>query len=73
MSKHPFILSATVDFPDDVFRVRYDSRCSTKCWHTLRVWESHGLYWSLLRGVDQDSLGPAVSTKNRNSLRDSDA
>ncbi len=56
MSKHPFILSATVDFPDDVVPGPYDARLLDELLGTLKGMGVQRVYWLYYGDVEQDSL-----------------
>ena len=56
MGKHPFVLSATVDFPDDVMLGPYDARLLDALVGTLRSMGVQRVYWLYYGDVDQESL-----------------
>ena len=56
MGKHPFVLSATVDFPDDVMPGPYDARLLDELLSTLRSMGVQRVYWLYYGDVDQESL-----------------
>ncbi|MYD50402.1 MAG: hypothetical protein F4W93_02805 [Dehalococcoidia bacterium] len=56
MGKHPFVLSATVDFPDDVMPGPYDARLLDELVGTLRSMGVQRVYWLYYGDVDPESL-----------------
>ena len=56
MGKHPFVLSATVDFPDDVMPGPYDARLLDELLSTLKSMGVQRVYWLYYGDVDQESL-----------------
>ena len=56
MAKHPFILSATVDFPDDVIPGPYDGRLLEELMGTLKSMGVRRVYWLYYGDVEPDSL-----------------
>ena len=56
MVKHPFILSATVDFPDDVIPGPYDGRLLEELMGTLKMMGVRRVYWLYYGDVEPDSL-----------------
>ena len=56
MAKHPFILSATVDFPDDVIPGPYDGRLLDELIGTLKGMGVRRIYWLYYGDVDPESL-----------------
>ena len=56
MAKHPFILSATVDFPDDVIPGPYDGHLLDELLGTLKGMGVQRVYWLYYGDVDQESL-----------------
>ena len=56
MAKHPFVLSATVDFPDDVIPGPYDARLLDELLGTIRGMGVQRVYWLYYGDVEQDSL-----------------
>ena len=56
MGKHPFVLSATVDFPDDVVPGPYDARLLDELLSTLKSMGVQRVYWLYYGDVDQESL-----------------
>ena len=56
MGKHPFVLSATVDFPDDVVPGPYDGRLLDELLGTLRGIGVQRVYWLYYGDVDPESL-----------------
>ena len=56
MSKHTFILSATVDFPDDVIPGPYDGRLLDDLMGTLKSMGVGRVYWLYYGDVEPDSF-----------------
>ena len=56
MAKHPFVLSATVDFPDDVIPGPYDGRLLDELLGTLKSMGVRRVYWLYYGDVDPESL-----------------
>lgn len=56
MAKHPFILSATVDFPDDVIPGPYDGHLLDELVGTLKSMGVRRVYWLYYGDVDPESL-----------------
>ncbi len=56
MPKHPFILSATVDFPDDVIPGPYDARLLEELTATLKSMGVRRIYWLYYGDVEPESL-----------------
>ena len=56
MAKHPFILSATVDFPDDVIPGPYDGRLLDDLMGTLKSMGVRRVYWLYYGDVEPDSF-----------------
>ena len=56
MAKHPFILSATVDFPDDVIPGPYDGRLLDELMGTLKSMGVRRVYWLYYGDVEPESL-----------------
>ena len=56
MAKHPFILSATVDFPDDVIPGPYDGRLLDDLMGTLKSMGVRRAYWLYYGDVEPDSF-----------------
>ena len=56
MTKHPFILSATVDFPDDIIPGPYNFDLLDKMMSTLKSIGVKRVYWLYYGDVDQNSF-----------------
>ena len=56
MAKHPFILSATVDFPDDVIPGPYDGRLLDDLMGTLKSMGVRRVYWLYYGDVEPESF-----------------
>ena len=56
MAKHPFILSATVDFPDDVIPGPYDGRLLEELMGTLKSMGVRRVYWLYYGDVEPESF-----------------
>ena len=56
MGKRPFVLSATVDFPDDVIPGPYDGRLLDELMGTLKSLGVRRVYWLYYGDVDPESL-----------------
>ena len=74
MVKHPFILSATVDFPDDVIPGPYDGRLLDDLMGTLKSMGVRRVYWLYYGDVEPESFWAGSLYENpADTLWDTDA